>query len=60
VTIRSTAKVVAIRNQPDAIAAHWGKLSVGTVTPGGNGVGSVVVNSSNASDTSSVTLVIFG
>lgn len=60
VTIRSTAKILVTRNNPDATAAHWGKLSVGTITPGGVGVGSVVINSSNAADASSVSLTIFG
>jgi hypothetical protein len=60
VTIRAGAKILVTRNSPDTTAGHWGKLSIGTVTPGGVGVGSVVINSSNASDTSSVSLLILG
>jgi hypothetical protein len=60
ITIRAGSKVLVTRNNPDATAAHWGKLSSGTLVVGGPGVGSVTVTSSNVADTSSVSLTIFG
>jgi hypothetical protein len=55
-TFSASAKVTPIRNNPDAVAAHWGSLSITAQTPGAPG--SITVTSSNAADTSSVDLLI--
>jgi hypothetical protein len=60
ITVRAGSKFLPVRNNPDATAAHWGKLSTGSAVVGGPGTGSITVSSSNAADTSSVSLVIFG
>lgn len=60
ITVRAGSKFLAIRNLPDVVAAHWGKLSTGSAVVGGPGVGSITITSSNALDTSSITLLIFG
>jgi|HubBroStandDraft_3_1064219.scaffolds.fasta_scaffold00080_14 hypothetical protein len=60
ITVTATSKFLVTRNDPDVVAAHWGKLSAGSPVVGGPGTGSVTISSANAADTSSVSLTIFG
>ena len=60
ITVKAGSKFLAIRNKPDATAAHWGKLSTTGAVVGAPSTGAITINSDNVADTSSVTLVIFG
>lgn len=57
-TFTASTKIVPIRNDPDHTAANRGTISVTASTPGAPG--SITVTSTNASDTSSVDLLLIG
>lgn len=53
----ASSRVIPIRN---TAAGTPGDLSAGTITPGGSGVGSAVIDSASGTDTSTVTVLVIG